>query len=274
MLTQVDVINSRGNVLQLPLQDSSAGYVIKDIEGLNPVKATLTTSSLASMDGAQAQNARRDSRNITISVGLEPDYVTNTVQSLRDNLYSYFTSKAIVNLKFYLDGEVYVVTSGQVESCENSMFSADPQVDISVICYDPDFYFPEVTSLSGETVSNTNSQLIDYEGTTEAGIIFVLNVNRVLNAFTLYNIDPEGVVQQFSVSGASFIADDVVTINTVPGSRGMTLTRDGVTTSILYWADQFPGWITLKKGVNQFRAFATGVVIPYGLAYTGKIGGI
>jgi hypothetical protein len=256
------------------MQDSSAGYVVKDIEGLNPVKATLTSSTLAQVDGAQFQNARRDPRNITISVGIEPDYVTNTVQSLRDALYSYFTTKAIVDLGFYLDDVLYVVTSGQVESCENSMFSADPQVDISVLCYDPDFYVPEMSTLSSETVPNTNANMVDYEGTTDTGVIFTLNVDRDLSSFTLYNIAPDGENQQFTVSNATFMDGDVVTVNTVPGFRGLTLTRAGVISSVLYWADPFPGWITLKKGINQFRCYALGAGVSYDLTYTAKIGGI
>jgi hypothetical protein len=256
------------------MQDSSAGYVVKDIEGLNPVKATLTSSTLSQVDGAQFQNARRDPRNITISVGLEPDYVTTTVQSLRDALYSYFTTKAVVDLAFFLDNVEYVVTTGQVESCENSMFSADPQVDISLICYDPDFYFPEMTNLSSETVPNTNANMVDYQGTTDTGVIFTLNVNRDMTSVILYNIAPDGIVQQFGITGATFTDGDVIIVNSVPGFRSVTLTRDGVTSSILYWVDAFPTWITLKKGINQFRAYSLGNGVPYDLTYTAKIGGI
>src|SRR5450756_1275481 len=90
MLTMVEITNQRNGTLQLPLLDASAGYVVRDVEGLSPVKATLTSSSMAQEDGAQPQNATRTTRNILLKIGLEPDYVTNDVQSLRSDLYDYF----------------------------------------------------------------------------------------------------------------------------------------------------------------------------------------
>lgn len=277
MLTQVSVTNARGDTLQLPLLDSSAGYVVEDIEGLAPVNAALTTSALAQVDGATPQNAQRGTRNITMTLGFAPDYITNTVQSLKTALYDYLLPKANVKMGLYMDGSLFAVAAGQVESFENTLFSADPAVDISIICYDPDFYAPSVVSASLDTVSDTTITEISYAGSTEAGVIFTLSIDRDdLTSFTLYNTAPDNTLQKMSVvnTDGPFSSGDVVTINTIPGSKAMTLLRSGVLTSPLYYLDPTSNWISLQKGDNAFRCYAAGDAIPYTLAYTTKYGAL
>lgn len=274
MLTQVDVTNDRSDTLQLSLLDSSNGYVVKDIEGLDPVKATLTSSSMAQLDGAQPQNARRDIRNVTMKLGLEPDYIVSTVDSLRSGLYDYLMPKGNVGLGFYKNGILYATASGQVESFQNSMFSADPEVDISIICYDPDFSAPAPITASLHTTKLTDTTAITYQGSSDAGVIFALNVDRTATSFTLYNTTPDGTLQIMPFAG-TFAAGDVVTVNTIPGQKSVTLTRAGITTSVLFYLDPVSSWIFLKRGVNQFRAYYNDVTpIPYTLTYTPLYGGL
>lgn len=274
MLTLVEITNARSDTLSLPLMNASAGYAVNDIEGLDPVDATLTTSTIAQVDGAQPQNAQRGTRNITMKLGLNPDYVASTVQSLRSALYDYFMPKALIQLGFYLDGSLFCVTLGQVESFANSMFSADPEVDISIICYDPDFYGPAAETITEDTTSSTDTHTITYEGTSEAGVIFTLSVDRDLAGFTLYNNAPDGTTQTFDVVG-SFVADDIVTVVSTPGSKAVNLTRDAITTSALYAADPTSSdWITLQKGDNVFRAYASGDAMSYTISYVPQYGAI
>lgn len=273
MLTQVNVSNPHGDTLSLQLLDASNGFVVKEVAGLDPVNATLTTSVMAQRDGAQAQNARRETRNVTMKLGLAPDYVVSTVDSLRQLLYGWFMPKLNIGLSFYKDGVLYAISSGRVESFENALFSADPEVDISIICYDPDLYAPAAVTTSLATVSTTDTHTFAYEGTTETGVIFTLTVDRTLTDFTLYNTAPDNTLQQFIVSG-SFEAGDVITINSIAGQKSITLTRSGIDSSILYWVDTASDWITFQKGNNLFRAFADGAAIGYMLTYTPKYGGI
>lgn len=275
MLTLVEVTNPLGNTLQLPLLDSSAGYVVENIDGLDPVTATLTTSSLAQVDGATPQNAQRTTRNITMTLGLQPDFVTNSVQSLRSALYDYLITKANVKMGFYLDGSLYAITSGQVEDFQNSMFSADPTAAISIICYDPDFYAPTQTSQSGNTVSDTTTMDVIYPGTTETGVIFTLNVNATITGgLTIYNTTPDNVVQKMFIDG-NYVSGDIVTVNTIPLQKSVTLTRSGLKSSLLALKDPAATWISLKKGTNKFRGVvAGGGTIPYTVAFTPKYGAL
>lgn len=273
MLTLVEVTNDSSNTLRFPVADSSSGYSVRDVEGLDPVDATLTSSSEAQRDGASPQNARRDVRNILIKLGLEPDYSSTTVQSLRTALYDYFLPKKNITLGFYIDDVLFVTTSGQVETCQAPMFTEDPEVDVTIVCYDPDFYAPSEQVFSGNTTSGTDFQTISYPGTSETGVVFALSINRIMSSFALYNTTPDGSTQVVQVNG-SFAPGDIVTINSVVGQKAVTLLRGGIASSVMFYRDISSDWITLEKGDNHFRAFTSGAAIPYTVTYTPKYGAI
>jgi hypothetical protein len=154
------------------------------------------------------------------------------------------------------------------------MFSADPEVDISVICYDPDFYAPSAVVSNLSTVTTTVTTPVSYSGNSDAGIIFALSINAILPGFTVYNQQPDGTITSFAVTG-SFVSGDVFTINSIPGQKAATLTRSGVTTSALSMVDPTnAGWPVFQKGDNLFRVLASVASIPYTVTCTAKYGGL
>ena len=68
MLKRVEVVTPQGAVLDLPLGDISSSLQIESIEGLDPVKATIASSSFAQLDGAQYQSSRRETRDIKLRI--------------------------------------------------------------------------------------------------------------------------------------------------------------------------------------------------------------
>src|SRR5690606_20585056 len=123
MLTRVDVVTPRGEVLALPFQDISGGYVIHDIDGLDPVRATISSSSFAQLEGAQYQNAQREARNLIFKLGFEPDYATTDVRGLRSELYRFLMPKSEVLFRFYIDDVLFVEIAGRVEAFEAPLFT-------------------------------------------------------------------------------------------------------------------------------------------------------
>lgn len=275
MLTRVDVTNSTGGTLTLPMAAHNPGYVIKSIDGLGPVKATITSTSMAQVDGSQKQSARRDIRNITAKLGFSPDYRANTIHSLRQALYNYLLPKSDVVLGFYIDDVLTMLSSGTVEDLDDtSRFSADPEMDLSVICYDPDFTAPASIRTTGSTVNTTTTVAVPYAGSSECGVIFTLNVNHSITGFTLYMTHQDNTQQKLDVTGISLVSGDVVTVNTIPGSKGIMLNHSGTKTSLLYGVDPASQWLTLKNGANVFRCTAATTGIPYTLDYTAKYAGL
>jgi hypothetical protein len=274
VLTQVDIQNVTGATLSLPMAGGAPGYLIKDLEGLGLVKATLTSTDNAQTDGAQLQGARRDPRNITGKIGFLPDYVTSTVQSLRTDLYDYLAPMSNVVMSFYDDGVVFANIAATVESLDDTRFTDDPEMDFSVMCYGVDFVSPDTTSLSGNTVADTTSMTIDYEGSTDVGIVFTLNVNRTMSDISLTNIRPDNIVQTLNLNGLDLIAGDTLTLVSVPGSKAITRNRVGNVTSVLYSLDSASTWPLLRKGVNLFRAQTSGAAVPYTVDYMAKYAGL
>jgi len=273
MLNLVEVRTSQGGLLGLPLDDISNGIVVEEIDGLDPVKATLVSSSFANLDGEQYQSSRRDTRNITLKLGLEPDYSVESVRDIRKRLYAYFMPKTEVTLRFYMSDGPAVDIVGRVESFESALFSAEPTVDISVLCFDPDFYDPIQKQVSWATVATDTEMLLTYDGTVETGLQFVLSLNRDLDQFSIYHRPPDGTLRILEfVSPLS--AGDVLTISTVPGAKGATLTHSGQDGSVLYGISPQSNWISLLPGENYIRVYTGGAAIPYTISYTNKYGGL
>lgn len=273
MLNTVEVRTTGGELLSMPLQDISAGFLIKEITGLDPVKATIVSSSFAQLDGSVFQSVRREDRNIIIKLGLIPDPSTTTVEALRKALYAYFMPKSTVSLRFYMQGSDPIDIVGMVESFETPLFSKEPEVAISIKCFDPDLFDPTAIVVSGSTTSGTTETTINYEGTVETGVLFNLAVNRTIGTFVIYARSPDDVLRNLEFT-ASLINLDSLTIGTVPGDKKAILTRSGIATSVLYGISPYSAWITLYPGVNTIRVYAVGAAIPYTLTYTKKFGGL
>lgn len=273
MLTKVVIDNMQGNLLTLNLQDWANGYILKNIDGLDPVKATISSSVFAQLDGAQVQGARREPRNIVVEVGLVPDFVNNSVQSLRQALYLVAMPKTMIELNFYNDDVLYATITGMVESVEATPFAKDPSALISIICFDPAFVAPSETTVNGNTVSTTTEQTVNYPGNIETGYLLTLSVNRSLSDFTIYNRRPSGDVTTIAVTYA-MLAGDSVKVSTVSKDKYLTLTRSGSTSSILYSASATSKWAPLYPGDNFIRVYASGAAIPYTIKYTAKYGGL
>jgi hypothetical protein len=273
MITKVDVTNGQGALLSLSLDDPSSGYLIEDISGLGPVKATIVTSSFAGVDGEPQQSTRRDGRDLTFKINFEPDYVTQTVWDLRQRLYGWFMTKAKVSLRFWMATGLYVDVDGTVETFDPEIFTDEPNATLTIRCPKPDFVDPNTVTFAGNTVATTVASTINYAGSTDTGILFTLNVDRALTEFSIFCTPSDGVTRKLTFI-SSLLAGDVVKIQTIRGSKFVTLTRGTVNSSMLYAISPDSEWIELMQGPNQFRVYAVGAAIPYTVSYTSKYGGL
>ena len=279
MFTKVEVSNS-GGTLTLQLGDTSSGIFVQEITGLDPVKATLQSSSFANQDGAVFQTSRRDTRNITFALGLDPDPAVSSVRALRQQIYSYFMPKSTVTLKFFVDDtddtseDGYQIT-GVVESCESAMFAQEPVVNISLICFDPDFIDPIPVIIYGNTVGSTVNTHINYVGTSETGIQLNVSFNRAVSGFTVFFSSPGNPTRTMDVSiPGGFLAGDSMNISSEWGGKGAYLVRSGGDNAALYAISPQSYWPKLQPGDNSFRVFVSGAAIPISLAYSTRYGAL
>jgi hypothetical protein len=277
MISIVEARSRRGDLLSLPMEDDSSGLRVAKIEGLDPVKATLVSSSFANSDGEAYQSSRRETRNIKINIELDPTSESgDTVRDLRKKLYRFFMPESEVKLTFILEEGLDVDIVGRIESCETDHFSQDPAVDISIICFDPDFIDPTPVVSSVMLTSDADPTTIEYDGTVEVGIVVTLGpIVSAIPDFVLYQTLPNGEVRTLEFDNVTLEAGDMLMISTVFGSKSVTLTHAGVSSSALYGVSPQSNWIALEPGDNDLKLYssvATGS--PWKVEYLNKYGGL
>lgn len=274
MLNMVEVRTEKGDLLNLPIADISQGYAITDIEGLDPVKATIISSSFALMDGAQYQSARTEPRNILLKMNLEPDYVDNDVSSLRHRLYSFLMPKSRVRLRFISDDGQIREIFGRVESFDSNMFSREPGVVVSFICHQPYFYDPEPMIIEGTTTPGFGFTSFEYDGSVATGFKFRLLANRSVPDGFAIEIQYSTSSTQFLTYSGEILNGDILQINTQPGAKGATLFRGAGESSALFGITPQSTWLNLTPGDLAIRVYIFGDPVPYTLEYTKMFGGI
>lgn len=274
MLTKVEITNNQGETLVLPLQDVVEGYVIQDIEGLDPVPAVIVTSGVAQQDGEEYQSSRRSKRNIVLTLGLEAAlFARGTVRDLRNNLYRWLMPKSEARFRFFDTDGSFVEIYGRVEDFVSKLFTKEPVAAITIVCVKPDFYVPEPVIYDLNTVSDSSESIINYEGTVDTGFVMRFYPNRAVNGITVQHRLSEGAIGTLEFTG-SLITGDVLTISTIPGAKGATLTRIGSDTPLLYNVSPTSQWLSLDQGANYIRAYTEGAAVPYTIEYTTKIGAL
>lgn len=274
MMNRVEVTTTSGATLALPLRDSSDGYLIKDIEGLDPVKATIVTSNFAQLDGTTFQSSRRESRNILFKLGLKPNYATGSVEALKSRLTSFFRIGTMVRLRFYMESGLTVDIQGMVESNNCPLFAKEPEATISVMCFLPDFYVPEPVLATGNTDWVPEPNIIQYDGDIETGFIFRMTANRTLSDFTIEHRPEDGTLRVLHFN-KNLSAHEELEISTIARAKGAWLIEGGVNReSVLYGITTWSDWLNLFPGKNDIRVYAEGTPIPYTIQYTNKYGGL
>lgn len=273
MLYKVEARNVQGELLSLEFVDVSDGIVVNDILGLEPVKATLTSSKNAQQAGSQLQSKTRENRNLILKLDLEPDYVTQSVEDVRDLLYQFFMPENDVDLRLFRDTGLTVDISGTIEDFDSDLFVAKPKAVITIVCMNPDFVDISPVELSGDSTSTSTETLIVYPGTIDTGFIFTLNVDRTLTEFTIYHRPPDNVMRSMDVVG-EFEAGDILIISTVKNDKYIKLIRGGAETFILYAVSPQATWHQFMRGNNYVRIYAEGDDIPYELTYIARYGGM
>lgn len=274
MLTRLEVTNSSGETLVLPLTNEGTGYIVQEIDGLGPVKASVVSSTFANFDGAQHQSSRREMRNITIKLGLEPDYYDQTIRSLRQEIYAWFIPKSYVRLRFHLGTGIDYDIYGYVESLDAPLFTKDPALDISILCMKPDFIDSDATIINGTSTATLSETSFVYRGTSPTGFLFTLMPNRNISSFDIHLRMPDGTYQSMSFTSA-LLSGDILTVNTVLGEKAVTRLRASVETSMLQSLTSASRWPQLVSGTSHLRVYVPGSVpIPYKITYKNAYGGL
>lgn len=283
MLKSVTITNYLGKSMSYsfdgPTLDDESGLLITEIEGLGPVKATINMTSLATADGDIFNSSRLEGRNLVIHARFT---YAETIEDARLMSYKYFPIGHKLTFHIETDNRT-AETEGYVESNEPVIFSEESDVQISVLCESPYFFavddegkkqtnFSNVIAefefpFSNESLSepllefglivNKKENTVYYDGDAETGCIIQIHAIGAAEMITIYNIKTgEKMVLDTdkleTLTGDKIIYGDTITINTIKGSKSITLLRNGVSTNILNILGKDSDWFQLAKGDNLF----------------------
>lgn len=280
MIKSFTVTNYLGDSIKLSLAEpEKTGFAILSVTGLNPPKANINTTDMASVDGSLYNSARLDKRNIVFTI-LFVESDTESIEDIRHKSYKYFPLKKKLDIMIETDRRS-VRTTGYVESNEALIFSEQVGTTISVICPDPyfydagntvitDFYTVEPTfefPFSNESTSDpllvfgefnlVPNKAIRYDGDADVGITVRIHAIGAAKNVSLYNLGTREVMKidtdkLADIAGSGIIGKDDIIITTSKGNKSITLIRDGISYNILNCLDRNADWLCLRKGDNTF----------------------
>lgn len=259
--------NINGNVLVLTGQE--AVYQVINIQGLNPPKAHINTTTIVGLDGAVYNSAKLETRNIVLTVK-----INGKVEVNRQNLYDYFRTKEWCKL-FYSNESRSVYIEGYVDSVECDLFTNAETAQISIICPFP--YFRSLTEIMtdisstlalftfpfsiniGEPIpisSYDTNRVTNVYNTSESevGVTVRINFLEPVNSIELRNINTG---EDFTLK-YSFVAGDIVTINTSKGQKTVSLLRNGEKINLFSALQRGSTFFQLHTGNNPFAYLADG----------------
>lgn len=286
MITQMEVFTSRVTQAPLPVTDGLAStdpIQVRKIDGLGPVKAQINTGQYGSISGEYFRGSSRGKRNIVITVGLNPNWFDQTMESLRTILYSYFMPENEVKLRFTSSHMAQVDIEGIVESMEPNIFSRDPEIQVSIICPKPEFVGSSMTIFPGETLSlpDGTPTEIEYLGTLPTGVWVTIASSTIAPSMTdgeirIINETPDNPVPDLFVVTASIDDTKYLELSTNKGNKYVrnVAVADGDITSLLGKNAMGSIWFELKHGLNKFRIMSTVPGLSWTLQYYSKYGGI
>lgn len=280
MLTKMQAYSSWLSAPELTLDDAGREETdliqIRNITGLDPVKATVNTAPFGSVDGAAYTGSDVATRNIVLTVHPNPDWADWTFESLRRLLYSYFMPKLQTRLVFYSDDMPPVEIYGYVEDTNVNQFSSDLEMQVSIICPDPYFTAVEATVITGQsTRDNSSPTKVPYDGSIATGI----------NVQVLRRTDPSpttiGVqvgspaLSYFNVT-AGVDASKYFLVNSLPGNKYVrnVATANGVITNLLSAVQQGSQWPILQPGDNNFSVITNQGGQDFQLTFYERYGGL
>ena len=280
MLTKVSIYTPRLNIPQLLLAGDIAYFdpvQIRGVTGLNPVKATVNSTQYGSIDGEIPQGNFLGKRNIVLTLGLNPNWADQSMSSLRDLVYMYFMSKQSVTLRFFSDNKPPCNIAGIVESCEPNIFSKDPEIQVSIICHQPDFIDVSPTIIEGVVGDGSSLTDIEYAGSMPAGFVLEIQSSAAVPSYTgsilVSNQTPTPQTMTF------FTTVDTtqwVRIGTVHGHKFIQSINllTGVVTNLLKLLPSESDWITLEPGPNSFGVIGESSGLVWTLTYYNRHGGL
>jgi hypothetical protein len=249
---------------------------IRNIDGLDPVKASVSTSPRGYVDGVTYTGSDVPARNIVLTIHPNPDWLTWTFESLRRLIYQYFMPKRPVRLVFYSDDIGPVEISGIVEGVTVNQFSKDPELQVSVICPDPYFTALNPTVVTGQTIrAGGVTTIVPYNGTVESGVIVKVTYTSGADPTSIGIQLGDPSLGYFNVAAAvnSTLYFEMSSIPMQKFVQNINI-GTGVIDNLLSDVEDGSSWLVLQPGDNEFSVVTDQGVQDWELSFYERFGGL
>lgn len=258
------VENTRNNILTLTQNEDN--FQVLKITGLNPPKAQINTTKMATLDGKKFNSSTLNERNIVITVKLNGDVEKNRIR-----LYSFFRPKEWCKF-YYKNSSRDVFIEAYTENVECDLFTNNETMQISLLCPEP--YFKDIQ----EIIDDISKILSKFEfpfSIDEEGIEFsTLDISKITNIHNIsemdtgvtINIDIYSHIEKLLIKNTStgetltlnyqFQSNDKVIINTNKGHKSIKLIRNAETINIFSAIEKGSAFFRLNIGDNFFSYLA------------------
>jgi Phage tail protein len=261
LLTRIDVRSENAFLVPILGVTPKDSLLVRKVTGLNPPDIDLFIGDY-SRDGGIYQGRRVGNRNVVFTFDLNPNpALGETISGLREMLYKAFVDPLVeadyIKLDFYDDlGNVrYLV--GYTEKFETEIFDVETMAQISIICPDPYIRDNVETTLSHPTGWTTVP--FAYSGTAETGFYVEIYVTAATPKLVLANNAVTDTVSSPDynkgrmIINRAFSIGDTVRINTVRGSRKLTVQGALPEASIVANLDPTSQWLELHSQSNTMK---------------------
>lgn len=237
-MNTIEYINSKNRRLII---GEDPGFQLVDLQGINPPKASFSTSTLAGFDGSRITSSMVNARNIILVLQLSGDIEANKLK-----LYDIFKIKRSGNL-IYNSETLSIQIEAYVEGIEIPPMVWPIKALISLLCPQP--YFEDLQDILIEVVAidpALSFPLELFSSGIEIGIIYPSEAQNIVNPGDI----PIGMIVKFQAIGPvikpkiintitleslelnlTLQSGEIITINTESGKKRIELNQAGVITN-------------------------------------------
>lgn len=244
--------------LELNSNAGDNGYLIKNSAGLGPTSLTAVVIGFDST-GIPIKDVEASLREVALRIQLTPA-LGQTFSELRSALYK-FNGKGLI-LSLMNGAHEIARTMGFIKEFETLYFSNQPEIQITIECEDGYFEAPhelDVPFADGQL--ELEQPIIEYEqGDAPTGFKLEFTVTAANSFMQIFNHakamhSGRGDVSNIFKVTYPMLTGDVVTLNTHPTDRRITLVRGTDMFDIAGYVNAGAVWPMLQPGVNIFEWF-------------------
>lgn len=252
--------NTRNNILTLTQNETN--FQVINITGLNPPKAQINTTKVASVEGTKFNSSMLNERNIVITIKLNGDVENNRIK-----LYSFFRPKEWCKF-YYKNTNRDVFIEGYTEAVECNLFDNKQIMQVSLLCPQP--YFKGITEIIDDISKVINNFEFPFTIDSEGTEFSILNDEKITNIYNNSEIETGAIIEidiyekiekiqinnvstgELFILNYSFQTEDKVIINTNKGEKSITLLRNAKKQNIFTAMEKGSKFFQLNIGDNLF----------------------